>query len=144
MAPVSFTAKSFCRGGAPTPLSVNGQKPAGAGVLFYDFSRRLEGEAQGEATAAFVAASHASNPASNTAAGILYFEGTLLGKKGWFSATLTGVLDFPRIESKFEIIEAATGGELAGLKGSGYYIIGEMDPDGDDEGNDLHFDVELP
>lgn len=78
-------------------------------MLFYDFSRRLAGDAEGEATAAFVAASHAANKESNTAAGVFYFEGSIKGKKGWFSATLTGVLDFPRIESKFEIIEEATG-----------------------------------
>ncbi|KAL1405638.1 hypothetical protein Q8F55_009277 [Vanrija albida] len=144
MAPTTFTVKFIGRPSPPTPLKVNGEKPDGQ-ILFYNSSRQIVGkEAEGESTAAFIAASHTDNLEANHANGVYYFQGTVLGKKGHFSASLGGEVAPPIIKAHFEILPETSGGELRGITGRGWYEIDLSEPHDRKDGRDITFEVELP
>ncbi|WOO85360.1 uncharacterized protein LOC62_07G008860 [Vanrija pseudolonga] len=144
MAPVTFTVKFIGRPSPPTKLKVNGEEPDGE-ILLYNSSRQIVGEeANGESTAAFIVSTFTDAPKSSIASGIYYFQGTILGKKGHFSATLGGPTNYPIISAHFEIIPETTGGELKGLTGKGWYELDVSEPHDRKDGRPITFSVELP
>ena len=87
----------------------------------------LSGEIEGKASVEylmFYSHSDPTDPHKSSAAyvGLIYFEGTLLGKSGSFVLEDNGAFEGGAAKSALRIAKGSGAGELKGIRGAGLYL----------------------